>query len=687
MKFCPQCGSSYEETVKFCHRDGEVLEESPANMVGEVLDGQYEIEAFIARGGMGTLYRARHILLGDRVVIKTLRSEMRHNTEWLRRFQREGRAARRFRHPNSVTVYDLRSTDAGLIYMVMEFVEGETLDKELKRRARFTPEEALEVIEPVASVLEAAHAQGVVHRDLKPENVMISRGSDGRAVVKLLDLGIAKLRDVAETQVGDGGGGGLTIAGQILGTPYYMSPEQWGEMPRDQNPEIDGRADIYSLGVMFYELITGQKPLTGRSLPELRHAHVNQQVASLKEVAPDVPEAYSRAVEHAMAKDRGDRPQTAGELADEVRASLGLPPMARISYTPSIASGTNLELARSVPGHDSGSVSADQSLGGAAAAAVAPVPAGGVRTKASQGNHSTNPGRNDSIITVTAGGRLAAASTAARSSANPSISHAGQPEATAVPPAPARGSGVALIAAGVALILLLTAGVGVGGWYLWQRWQARMIEAGPTNGPDAPNTNAANSNAPVERVEVVTYWLESFGRTRTGKGTRVAGNGDLSLASGQQFKFHFSPRERGYFYIVGPGDGNAPMTFLTAQPLGIMKTNQAAGRADFIFPYGKDRNGEEYVLQLDQNPGTEEYTVIFSPTPLLSPSFLADKAGHQLTPAELKEWEDFRAQYKTATPSVDVKSNAEGGPVVAVSVPAAGASGQPIFFDIRIVHK
>ena len=665
MKYCPQCGSSYEDTIGFCHRDGEVLEESPADMVGEVLDGQYEIETFIARGGMGALYRARHILLGDRVVIKTLRSEMRHNTEWLRRFQREGRAARRFRHPNAVTVYDLRTTPAGLIYMVMEFVEGRTLDKELKERGRFTPEEALEVLEPVASVLEAAHAQGVVHRDLKPENVMLNRTADGQLVVKLLDLGIAKLRDVAETQVSDAAG--LTVAGQILGTPYYMSPEQWGDMPRDQNPEIDGRADIYSLGVMFYELMTGSKPLTGKSLPELRQAHVNQVLPPLNEVAPGVPESYARAIARAIAKDRSDRQSTAGELADEIRAAYGLPPMPRAAYAAAPSSSSMADLSAGVP-----------SGVGTAPPVNAPANGSAVKTSAAREIHRTIPSPDSVVTAVAAGGN------------NSFVAHPRQPPvvagAASVPVAPAQdvrrasASKVPLLA-GVAVLLLLVAGVAVSGWFLWQRWQARVVKPAIATNVE-PNKN---SNA-VASIEAISYWLEAFSGAGTDPGQRVAQEGELRLASGQLFKFHFTPRERGYFYIIGPGEGNAPMTFLTAQPVGVLKTNQSAAGADFIFPYGKDKNGEEYVLELDRNPGTEEYTVIFSPMPLLSPAFLAAPAGHQLTPAEIKEWEEFRAQHKTAAPVLDVKDNSEGQPAVSVSVPLT-AQSQPLFFDIRIRHQ
>src|SRR5256885_1671766 len=306
MKYCTICKAKYEDGVSFCPVDGEVLEDDPSSFVNTVLDGQYQIEAMLGKGGMGAVYRARHILLGDRVAIKILPPEMRSNAEWLRRFQREGQAARRFRHPNAVTVYDLRTSADGTIYLVMEYVEGNTLDSELKKRGKFSAAEALTVMTPVMSVLNAAHAMGVVHRDLKPENIMIGKASTGgEPVVKLLDLGIAKLREVAGAE--KTGNTNLTIAGQMLGTPYYMSPEQWGELPDDGNSEIDGRADIYSLGILFYELIAGQRPFSGVTLAELRRQHVSVLPKPLHEVDPSVPESFSKAIARSIAKDRSER--------------------------------------------------------------------------------------------------------------------------------------------------------------------------------------------------------------------------------------------------------------------------------------------------------------------------------------------------------------------------------------------
>src|SRR5216117_2839203 len=313
MKYCSVCNEKFDDTVSFCPKDGEVLEEDPSSLVGTALDGQYQIEAVLGKGGMGAVYRARHILLGDRVAIKVLPPEMRSNSEWLRRFQREGQAARRFRHHNAVTVYDLRTSGDGTIYLVMEYVEGTTLDVELKKRGRFSPAEAVAVLTPVMSVLNAAHAMGVVHRDLKPENIMIGKATTGgEPVVKLLDLGIAKLREVAGAE--RTGNTNLTIAGQMLGTPYYMSPEQWGELPDDGNSEIDGRADIYSLGCVFYEIIAAKRPFSGMTLAELRRQHIMVTPTPLHEVDAGVPESFGRVVARAIAKDRRDRQSTAGEL-------------------------------------------------------------------------------------------------------------------------------------------------------------------------------------------------------------------------------------------------------------------------------------------------------------------------------------------------------------------------------------
>jgi serine/threonine-protein kinase len=679
MKFCPQCGGTYDGPAGFCPDDGTVLEPAPAIQVGQVLDGQYEIEAFIARGGMGTLHRARHILLGDRVVIKMLRPEMRSNTEWLRRFQREGQAARRFRHPNAVIVYDLRASAEGLTYMVMEFVEGHTLDKELQQRGHFTPAEALEVLEPVARALDVAHAHGVVHRDLKPENVMLSRDPNGRLQIKLLDLGIAKLRGVADVMSG-GDDGGLTVAGQILGTPYYMSPEQWGAHPRDGQTDIDGRTDIYSLGVIFYELCAGHKPFIASSLPEMQQAHVKETPRPLHEIMPDVPEAFSHAVARAMAKDRNDRYSDIGVFADELRTALDLTVMPQASA----------QFSSSLSAPAIGSQLSDSLTVQRPAQPTTPAPGRetdvGARTSSEAHTIDTNAGSvMPKPVNTTPAARMppngAGTTPAAAAAWSTPAPVAGTPPAVApVSAPPVKGRSAAPLLAGVVALLLLAC-VAVGGWFVWQRMAAKPTTDKPIKNANGSTNGSTNGVTPAP-VEALSFWLEAFDNARQKTGQRVAGEGALELRSGQQFKFHFTPHAQGYLYIIGPGPGNAPTTFLTARPIGVMKTNKALADADFSFPYGPGA-----VLELDRNPATEEYTVIFSPMPLLTPAFLAAQAGHELTPAEQGELENLRAQTQTGATAARVQEISGAQPAVAVNVPGKDKLGQPVIFDIRIEHK
>ncbi|HYE64459.1 MAG TPA: protein kinase [Pyrinomonadaceae bacterium] len=706
MKYCPVCSTKYEDSVSFCTHDGEVLEDDPSTIVGTVLDGQYHVEALLGKGGMGAVYRARHILLGDRVAIKILPPQMRNNAEWLRRFRREGQAARRFRHPNAVTVYDLRTTSEGLIYMVMEYVEGHTLDAELKNRGRLTPVEALKVLEPVMSVLNAAHEMGVVHRDLKPENIMIGEAADGgQPVVKLLDLGIAKMREVAGSEAG--GATALTVAGQILGTPYYMSPEQWGEVPRDGSSEIDGRADIYSLGTVFYELIAGRRPFKGLTLQELRREHVSATARPLHEFMEDVPEGFSRAIARSMAKDRGDRQATAGEFANELRESLGLGPASgtTLNYQPSNARGVaSTQTDASVVGSSGSmpsltgvpegrSTSADvvkptvMTFDSAPAPdAVTPEPP--AATSLSQAPVAQMPSAQPapgqaSVVSYESG--APAGTIASSPSVFPPQPYMQAPSQAAA--APPRRSLVVPIIAGV-LGLLLLAGTVVGGWLLLSRKgepsaePATETRASEDVGEKDATMKDASAKAAATYVETISYWLEVEAAAGDGKSARVAGV--VPLASGQSFKFHFTPRESGYLYIVGPGEKNVPTTFLTSKPVpqSGVKTNEVTGGMNFSFPEG-DLNW----ITLDNHPGTESYTVIFSPSPLASPAFLNEVAGRPLTAAEQKELEDLRAQYTANAPTTDVVNARGADPFVSVKVPQAKTAGEPFVFNIRIEHK
>jgi serine/threonine-protein kinase len=658
MKYCSICNQKFDDTISFCPRDGEVLEEDSLSLVGKALDGQYQIEALLGKGGMGAVYRARHVLLGDRVAIKVLPPEMRSNTEWLRRFQREGQAARRFRHPNAVTVYDLRTSGDGTIYLVMEYVEGNTLDVELKKRGKFTPAEAVAVLRPIMGVLNAAHSMGVVHRDLKPENIMIGKATTGgEPVVKLLDLGIAKLREVAGAE--KTGSTNLTVAGQMLGTPYYMSPEQWGELPRDGNSEIDGRADIYSLGCVLYEIVAARRPFNGMTLAELRRQHVSVTPEPLNQVAPDVPESFSRVVARAIAKDRQDRQSTAGELEQELTSALSAE---GISASPSLAA---------LPSESSGPVSSGVITSPQQTAAT-------MVTGLNQGDAPV-PSQAGTMPTVIAQPKPPASPTIASGIAmQPAVSPSAAQAPVVSAPVATKKKGPALLIAGVGLVVLLLI-AGVGGYFVMNT----MMKKPATETAKTETSSSATGADLAAGHETGRYWLQV---NSANKSDAVRAGESLTMTSGQQFKFHFSPSENGYIYIVGPGNNNAPTTFLTDKPdkdFGVT-SNEIKSGEDFSFP--ADTSKDESWLNLDKNAGTDEFTVIFSGTKLTNPAFLKEKALHELTGAEQKELTDLVNQTRGNLLGTEViKTGAS--PFVSVKVPQTATEGAPIVFKIRIEHK
>ncbi|HYV83262.1 MAG TPA: serine/threonine-protein kinase [Pyrinomonadaceae bacterium] len=660
MKYCTLCKAKYEDSVTFCSIDGEVLEADPAAIVNTVLDGQYQMEALLGKGGMGAVYRARHILLGDRVAIKVLPPEVRTNAEWLRRFRREGQAARRFRHPNSVTVYDLRTAADGTIYMVMEYVEGHTLDLAIKTRGRFPAAEALDILTPIMSVLDTAHSMGVVHRDLKPENIMIGKPDEtGQPVVKLLDLGIAKMREIAG---GDNGGNtALTMAGQVLGTPYYMSPEQWGEIPRDQSSEIDGRADIYSLGLVFYEMIAGRRCFAGNTLHELRREHVQTRPRPLVEVVPDVPRGFSDAIERATAKDRGDRQPSAGTLASELRAGLSTPSGA-VNAQPAVLTETVIGDSRET----NADVNAPTIL---TVDAPATSPASG-RAASTHDATVYEPAKPQPAVAAT----VVESATHAETVTVPHVPKPAPPPPVAVTAPGASKSKVGLLIGVVVVFVILLVG-GIGGFLVWNKMKSNSTST---------STNANTTGVASVPVEVSRYWLslEPKGKPKT----RVAGL--VPVASGQEFRFYFTFAEDGYLYIVGPGpDKNQPIAFLTTKPASGsgVTSNKVSKEVEFSFP--RDDKDNVHTITLDASSGTDHFTVIFAKAPLSSPSFLNDPVtGDPLTAAQQAELKDFVSRYQSKAPTTELDESNASAPFVRVKA-MSDQTSNPIVFNIRIQHN
>jgi serine/threonine-protein kinase len=260
----------------------------------------YSIVRVIGRGGMGVVYEGLHEALGKRVAIKTLITAAGQSQDVQQRFVREGKAAARIRHPHVCDVFDV-GVHEGVPYLVMEYLEGEDLGSWIESRPLMRTDEIADLIIPVASALAAAHDAGVIHRDLKPDNVFIVRGKTGTLVPKLLDFGISKLDDAAALN--------LTGTNAILGTPYYMSPEQAGS-----SRTVDHRSDVFSLGVILYQCATRELPFKGDSLFQLLGAILHSEPVRASQISLSLPNAFEGVIGRAMQKDPSKRYQTAAQL-------------------------------------------------------------------------------------------------------------------------------------------------------------------------------------------------------------------------------------------------------------------------------------------------------------------------------------------------------------------------------------
>jgi eukaryotic-like serine/threonine-protein kinase len=268
--------------------------------------GNYVLDRPLARGGMGSVFVAKHPQLGREVAVKFLSQELSSYPELTQRFLSEARIAARLNHPNIVDILDFGDLD-GRFYYVMELLLGHDLGARMKQRQRFTPSEVLAHVRQICAALEAAHAVGVVHRDLKPANVFVLEGEPLR--LKLVDFGVAKVLSTSGTK---------TRHGQVLGTPSHMSPEQ----ALGDSPQVTALSDIYSLGVIAYEMLSGTPVFHHESDVMLMVMHVRDPVRPLSEVAPDVPKAVARVIEACLAKDPKARPSSARALAEQLTIAV-----------------------------------------------------------------------------------------------------------------------------------------------------------------------------------------------------------------------------------------------------------------------------------------------------------------------------------------------------------------------------
>src|SRR5215475_598398 len=310
MKECPTCRTCFPDDVVYCPDDAA---ETTTSIGGEpILDGRYQLEKRLGQGGMGIVYKGRHIFLKTSHAIKIILPDLVGNDPNLvTRFRQEALAAAAIRHQNIIAVTDFGVVRGTMPFLVMEFVQGRSLQDVMAEDGAMSPVRAFELMQPICAGIAAAHRQGIVHRDLKPLNVMIQDGPPINEAVKILDFGLAKIKSGELL--------GSFIAAQttgLMGSPFYMAPEQWSDEPPD------ARADIYSLGVMFYQMLCGEVPFKGSSIPSIMKKHLTLEVPPLSSKGVEVPPQVEAAVRHALEKEPKYRTASAEEFIEELRVAM-----------------------------------------------------------------------------------------------------------------------------------------------------------------------------------------------------------------------------------------------------------------------------------------------------------------------------------------------------------------------------
>jgi serine/threonine-protein kinase len=315
LKICPTCGTEYPANERFCPKDGTALRAqggAAGDLVGSIIAERYHVIRKLGEGGMGQVYLAEHVKMGRRSAVKVMHPGMVHDADAISRFNREASNASRINHPNVAGIYDFGETADGLIYLAMEYVEGEPLTALVEAAGPLPAARAAEITRQTGEALAVAHEMGIVHRDLKPDNIMIAKNRDGSDCVKVVDFGIAKAAGNEAQKV--------TRTGLVVGTPEYMSPEQLAGDP------LDGRSDIYSLGLVAFHMLTGALPFPSETAQESMIMRLTERPRSLGEMKPDTswPPEVQAAIDRALERDAKARFQSASEfgrrLSDAVKA-------------------------------------------------------------------------------------------------------------------------------------------------------------------------------------------------------------------------------------------------------------------------------------------------------------------------------------------------------------------------------
>jgi serine/threonine protein kinase len=279
--------------------------------LGTILGEQYRVDSIIGVGSVGTVFKGWHLRLEKDIAIKVIHTSLATDRTANKRFEREARAASHLNHPNCLEVIDFGESDDGTVFMVMEFVNGSDLATILEKEFPLTQLRVVRIFRQATLALDLAHSEGIIHRDLKPENVMITQVHRVHPdMVKVLDFGIAKLLDTSSVSKDSF----HTLTGMVPGTPHYMSPEQ------AQGQALDGRSDLYAIGIMLYELITGRVPFDAKSPMKVIAMHLQYKPDTPRKYFPGIHEDLETLIMALLEKDRNDRPESAGQVAQTLEA-------------------------------------------------------------------------------------------------------------------------------------------------------------------------------------------------------------------------------------------------------------------------------------------------------------------------------------------------------------------------------
>ncbi len=319
MKSCPACHTIYRTDYLICPQDGTRLVEVGVWPDGLVIRGKYKILNKVGQGGMGSVYRALHLAFDEERAIKVISAELMSDDLFVKRFKYEAVITRKLQHPNAVRVDDIDEAEDGRPFIVMEFIQGQSLKKLIREKGALPAERVCAIIRQVAEALDAAHKLGMIHRDIKPDNIVLIDAPQGE-IAKVLDFGIAKLK---EARMGSEAKLTLTGAGVLVGTPQYMSPEQ---AMGKRGDELDGRSDLYSLGVVMYHMLSGKLPFKADTTMAAILAHVQKPAVDIREMRPDlhIPPPIASLVMKTLEKDPNMRPPTARAFIEEIDRAFKL---------------------------------------------------------------------------------------------------------------------------------------------------------------------------------------------------------------------------------------------------------------------------------------------------------------------------------------------------------------------------